>query len=648
MHFRVVGGAALLATSACMLEADPLGPLVDAGDAGATVVLGGMDAAVPVERCKDFSADRKVFFGDLHVHTALSLEAHALGTRLRPDFAYGFARGQEVGLPPFNQVGAPARTLKLTRPLDFAAVTDQAEYLGLVAACQTAGLPGYDTSQCSLYRSAPGVAFSTLFAPLLSAPPGSAISPEPCGPSTMGCGVATAAAWKELRQAAAGAQDNTDACAFSALIGYEWSATPAYESRRRSVLFGSEKVPERPFGYFDGNRVDDLWASLDRDCVQASGCEVLTIPTSANLSAGKMFEPAGETIDRAYAERRARYEPLLEIFQIEGSSECISEQGDDAQCGFERLPYQTVARNETSAMEAPASFARGALGLGLQQQKQLGANPLPLGFVAGTGTYLGVAGAVEERTFPGSGGSSGSSTSSGVLIPALTQGLLSRPFLNPGGLTAIWAEQNTRASLFAALKRREVYATSGPRISLRVFAGASVPTDLCGASDFASRGYATGVPMGGVVEGGAAMRLAVRAERDPGTAALPGGKLQRVQVVKGVQKGKPGEWKVYDVAGGANDASVDPVTCTPKGTGADTLCTVWTDPDFDAKDLAVYYVRVLENPSCRWLASACLAAKVDCGLPELLRPQNTAACCDPAVPKLQQERAWSSPIFYQP
>ncbi|MET0341582.1 MAG: DUF3604 domain-containing protein [Polyangiales bacterium] len=647
MQLRVVGGAALAvfgAVGACTLEAEPLGPYADAGDGGEPVLTGGIDAAVPVERCKQYSIERKAFFGDLHVHTALSLDAHVQGTRLRPDLAYGFARGQEVGLPPFTEAGAATRTLKLTRPLDFAAVTDQAEFLGLLAACQTAGFPGYDSAQCLLYRTTPGVAYSTLFAPLLSFAQGNAVAPEPCVASNMGCGLAIGAAWKELRQAAAEAQDDSDACAFSAFVGYEWSALPAGKSLRRSVLFATEQVPARPFSYFDGNQEEDLWSALERDCLQTAGCDALTIPTSANLSAGAMFEPLdgkGAPIDRAYAERRARFEPLMEVFQSEGSSECLPQQGDDALCAFERLPYATLAREQTAEPE-PRAFARGALAEGLVQAKQLTANPFPLGFVAGTGTYLGVAGAVEERSYPGSG-------ASGLVVGALLPSLLARPRLNPGGLTAIWAEQNTRASLFAALKRREVYATSGPRITLRVFGGAGVAVDLCSAADFVPRGYATGVPMGGVVPGGGGtLRIAARAERDPGTDAAPGGLLQRMQVVKGALGGKGVQWKLFDLAGAANDASVDPATCAPKGAGAEALCGVWTDPDFDPAAPAVYYVRALENPSCRWQTRACLAARVDCTLPEAQRPAAYAVCCKEEPPKLQQERAWSSPIFYQP
>jgi len=220
---------------------------------------------------------------------------------------------------------------------------------------------------------------------------------------------------------------------------------------------------------------------------------------------------------------------------------------------------------------------------------------------------------------------------------------------NPGGLAAVWAEENSRDALFEAMQRRETFGTSGPRIVARFFGGWEYPETLCEAGDVAGPGYAGGVPMGGDLPAApatdAAPRFIVSGLADPGSFDRAGTKLQRLQVVKGwIEDGEPRE-AVYDVAGDpANGASVDPLTCNPVGPGTRQLCAVWRDPDFDPKTPAVYYARVVENPSCRWNAYACLAAQVDCDDPaEGLEP-----CCDPEVPTTIQERAWTSPIWYTP
>jgi hypothetical protein len=215
----------------------------------------------------------------------------------------------------------------------------------------------------------------------------------------------------------------------------------------------------------------------------------------------------------------------------------------------------------------------------------------------------------------------------------------------------IWAEENTRSALFDALLRREVYGTSGPRPVLRLFGGFALPLDLCGRRDFVARGYADGVPMGGIVEGlpegAGGLRFAVQALQDPGTEAEPGAPLQRIQIVKGWLADDGLHERVLDVAGGPNDAAVDLASCERRGSGHTRLCTVWEDPDFDPAVPAFYYARVLENPSCRWSQYVCRAARVDCGDSATVT-SGLAGCCDPAHRPTVQERAWSSPIWYQP
>jgi hypothetical protein len=264
--------------------------------------------------------------------------------------------------------------------------------------------------------------------------------------------------------------------------------------------------------------------------------------------------------------------------------------------------------------------------------------------VASTDTHLGTPGAVEEDRFLGHGGAG---------VPArasVPRGLPDKLEYNPGGLAVVWAEENSRQSLFAAMRRRETYATSGPRIVSRLFAGRDFEATLCEAPDRIQQGYARGVPMGGVLplaEG--APRLLVAASRDPGTADAPGLPLQRIQVVKGwVDAAGGAHTRVVDVAGDAdNGASVDLHSCEPSGSGFDELCTVWEDDSFDPALPAFYYTRVLENPGCRWSQRQCAAAGVDCARPETVKRGFDACCADEHRPVVQ-ERAWSSPVWYLP
>jgi hypothetical protein len=614
-------------------------------DAGTDAASESARADEPEVRCQSFVAERQPFFGDLHVHTALSLDANLQGTRLRPVDAYRFARGERVDLPPYDSSGKATRSIALERPLDFVAVSDHAEFLGLVTTCLTPDLPGYDSETCETYRAMPEVSFFSLnFG--LSAQQGAARYLPPCSADNAYCGSAAVSAWNEIKQAAASAQDTSAACGFSSFVAYEWSASPGTQNLHRNVIFRSDKAPPLPFTYFDGNHEEELWSALESGCREADGCDVLTIPHNSNLSAGLMFETVdreGKPLDRAYAARRRKLEPLVEIFQHKGSSECLPEMGADELCNFEQSPYNTLASTTlggTPDKLVARDFVRDALAQGLLLKQALGENPFQYGFVASTDTHVGTAGAVEERRFAGHGGA-------GASARLARPGLVDSAWFNPGGLAGLWAEQNSRGALFDAMNRREAFGTSGPRIVLRLFGGFDLPADLCAAQDFAQQGYARGVPMGGELHGDATTRapsFAVWSLRDPGTASAKGVPLQRIQIVKGwIEQGQV-RYAIHDVAGQPNTADVDLTTCEPRGQGADELCSVWTDPTFDPAQHAFYYARVLENPSCRWQTRACLAEKVDCAAP----PAGFEPCCDDSAPRTQQERAWSSPIFYGP
>jgi Protein of unknown function (DUF3604) len=405
----------------------------------------------------------------------------------------------------------------------------------------------------------------------------------------------------------------------------------------------------------------DLWRKLQAQCLDGiPGCDVLTIPHNSNLSGGLMFESAaltkpedaGAPISAEEARLRARWEPLIEIMQHKGSSECMvgADTADEA-CGFENLPYDRFGAKFSWFVKkqraAPSNFVRYALEKGLLLGAELGANPFHFGFVGSTDTHIAAAGLTREKGHPGHGGA-GAPAGEGV-----PQGFPDDIEYNPGGLAVLWAEENTRDALFAAMRRREAYATSGTRPLVRFFGGWDYPGDLCASDHFAEQGYAGGVPMGGDLpapptdRADAAPRFAVWALRDPGQGPGRGAPLQRVQIVKGwIDEGAVHE-QVLDVAGGPNGASVDLATCEPRGAGHDSLCSVWTDPDFDPGIPAFYYARVLENPTCRWSQYVCNAAKVDCSKPDSV-PEALAPCCSEDHHGAIQERAWTSPIWFTP
>ncbi|MFQ5698945.1 MAG: DUF3604 domain-containing protein [Myxococcota bacterium] len=596
--------------------------------------------------CVNHVALRQPFFGDLHVHTTYSLDASTQGTRTTPAEAYRFARGEEIGLHPFAADGTPLRKARIDRPLDFVAVTDHAELFGEARICRNPALAGYGSLMCRIYRHWPRLAFFLMNS---RATPRFAY----CGPEGAGCLAAARDVWQIIQDAAENTYDRTDACAFTSFVGLEWTKTgPGARNLHRNVIFRNRVVPARPLNALDQPSKEALWDALDRECKREDGCQAIVIPHNSNLSGDLMFQTVratGEPIDAAYARRRAAREPLVEIMQHKGASECRrSTAPADELCGFEELPYDRFMGRYLALVRSPAkpmNFTRHALAQGLVEQQKLGANPFKFGLIGSTDTHLGSPGLVAESAdFPGHGGAG---TPVGDAPPT---GLPDAIEFNPGGLAVLWAEENSRDSLFEAMLRREAYGTSGPRIVLRLFGGWGYPADLCQHTSFVEEGYTGGVPMGADLPPSpredAAPVLAVAALQDPGTRDAPGTPLQRIQIIKAwVADGAPQE-RVIDVAGSPdNGASVDPTTCETQGHDFAGLCAVWRDPDFDPTSPALYYARVVENPTCRWSTRVCNAHHVDCTHASAL-PADLAPCCDPAIPRTIQERAWSSPIWY--
>lgn len=609
--------------------------------------------------CADYDPLRRVFFGDLHAHTARSWDAYAYDVRVTPAEAYAFARGEPVRLPPLDAAGRGTREVRLARPLDFAALTDHLEFVGETHLCTTPTSPVYDSAACAAYRVG-GESGTSAFGIRLAFTP-DLRDPAICGLDGALCRDAARTVWGELRRAAEAAYDRGPACAFVSFVGYEYTASPRITNLHRNVVFRNDDVPEEPPSAFEEPAYGDLWNALDTAClVEGERCDVVVLPHNSNWSNGTLYPPADTAASRdeqrATAALRARLEPVAEVFQHKGQMECrngfaavIGEP--DPECEFELIrpgPLDDCGEGtgaggvQNGGCESYRDYLRTTIAAGLAAERQLGVNPYKFGFIGSTDTHDGTPGNTEERGFPGHVGLTDDTAAKRVGEGTLTH---DAPRYNPGGLAAIWAEERSRDALFDALRRREVYATSGTRIAVRLFAGWNYDAELCATpEDLARVGYAGGVPMGGDLPpapaGTGAPRLAVAAWQDAGTPVQPGALLERLQVVKSAvdADGRP-RTAVYDVAVAPAVGTVDPATCAPVGGGAATLCGVWEDPDFDPSTPAAYYARVLEVPTCRWSAFDCAT------FPDDARP---TLCDDPAAPHVIRERAVTSPVWYTP
>lgn len=605
------------------------------------------DIIVP---CENRDALRRPFFGDTHVHSKHSLDASTQDTRTTPAQAYQFAKGERIGIQPWTAEGKPMRSLQLSRPLDFAAVTDHAELLGEVSICNTPTMEGYSSWQCKIYRNYPRVGYFFFNASAMRMKSRLGF----CGEQGELCIQAASGPWQDIQQAAANANDR---CEFSTFVAFEWTGIGGTaDNWHRNVLFQNDIVPALPVNSVEMPSPFQLWDELDRDCVKAdNGCDAVVIPHNSNLSAGTMFrvvDDTGQAINQQQASQMARLETLVEVMQHKGSSECFfGAQGniaEDELCSFEQLPYNNFSSQLADFLAEPPTadgdFLREVMREGLRQEQRLGVNPFKWGFVGSTDTHLGTPGATDENNFPGHGGAG---------VPAdgeVPKGLPDALEFNPGGLAVLWAEENTRESLFAAMRRREAYGTSGPRMTVRLFGGWEYADDLCAQENFVEQGYQGGVPMGGDLPAAtsAIPKFAVRAFRDPGTSEQAGMSLQRIQIIKGwVDAQGQSQEEVYEVAGDANNgATVDTNSCQTSGAGFDQLCSVWKDPAFDADTSAWYYARVVENPTCRWSQQICAANRVNCADSSTITA-GLEGCCAFDHQPIIQERAWTSPIWYR-
>jgi hypothetical protein len=621
--------------------------------------------------CADHNPQKNAYFGDLHVHTALSNDGYSFGVRTRPDVAYryGFGAGS-VSLPINKDDQVNTRSVNIDRPLDFMAVTDHAEFLGEQTLCADPDSGFADAKFCQAFAEGEGrnpSLMAKIFSPFPSR------DSEVCGDDGARCAQAALKPWRETIAAAQKWNDTSSDCARTSFIAFEYSSHRLGSNLHRNVIFRNTVATKRPISYIDAPREWRLWEILAGECLDSdSGCDALAIPHNSNISNGRMFavDYAGASSETAQAERaklRMKMEPVIEIMQHKGDSECRNGLtgvlgGEDELCDFEKFenlaftsitgspdvddcyagPLADYVPHKGPNCLSRNGYVRYALVEGIKEQDRIGVNPFKFGISASTDTHNGTAGAVQEKNFAGHLGWGDGSPGRRVQYNSKIPGNASN---SPGGLIGVWAEQNTRDALFDSIRNKEVFGTSGPRIKPRFFGGWNYTPDLCDDPELVARAYAGGVSMGndlpardGDGEGPSFIALALA---DPGSAEFPGVALQRVQVVKAwYDVNGDHHQRVYDVAGDANNgASVDAATCEPRGQGYSQLCAVWRDPDFDADKRAVYYLRAVENPSCRYSAWQCLALPAD---------QRPADCDSAAVPKLIQERAWTSPIWYAP
>jgi hypothetical protein len=617
-------------------------------------------APAPREACAQRDPLRRALFGDLHVHTGVSMDAWVEGTIATADDAYRFARGQALGIPPFDDAGKPAAVAQLERPLDFAAVTDHAEWLGETALCRDPSSEAYATDSCQIARGEK----RSLVARVLNLPGFRARvvglvaftgrNEEICGEDASRCRARSRSVWEENQAATERWYDRSAACEFTTLHGFEYSRSPASTKVHRNVIFRNEIVPELPISWIDTPHEPEFWRKLRAQCVETdSGCDAIAIPHNPNLSNGQLFAiwyrglPLEE--QREQAKLRAGLEPLVEMVQNKGESECRNNfsgvvGGPDELCNFEKTRDMAAdledcgdgtgkgaqaGRGCTSRLD----YARYALIEGLRERERIGVNPYEVGFIGSTDTHLGNPGDVAERSHVGSFGETPEE--------ALTVGenLRATAFTSAGGLAGVWAEENTRDAIFAALARREAFATSGTRIQPRLFAGWDLPADVCESGELAATGYARGIPMGSALparpSADAKLTFYVSGQGDPLSAPL-----ERMQIVKAWHS-EDGAFHeaVYDVATAERRASLDETTCEVSGTGPASLCATWSDPALDATRAAVYYARVVESPTCRWTTWKCNA------LPAARRPDG---CSHARIPRTIQERAWTSPVWFTP
>lgn len=577
--------------------------------------------------------ETELYWGDTHLHTSYSFDAFTLGNLTAdPDTAYRFAKGLPVIHPGHRAL------VRIDRPLDFLIVTDHAEGLGAIAEL-SAGNPLLVDNELGARWQAQLSAgeLNTVLDDIVQR---GARNPESI--AFLNSAEVFRSAWMNVIEAA---ERHNEPGGFTAFIGWEWTSTPDGLNLHRIIFTpdGKDKAQQYlPFSLYDSEKPRDLWKWLENTAAKV-GTDFVAIGHNPNLSNGRFFplmDEDGRPVDAEYARMRERWEPVEEITQYKGDSETHPILApDDDFAGFERYAH----RLDGGPLEHVAgSYARSALIRGLKLEDEIGVNPYKFGMIGATDTHTGLSSAEEDNFLGKYAQDSIPEAKAGETVPGSVGWDASAM-----GFAGVWATDNTRAAITAAFKRKEVYATTGPRIRLRFFGGWDYQAEDAKSDDLASRGYAKGVPMGGDLSNapeGKAPTFMVAALKDPLDA-----NLDRVQIVKGWvdQVGNARE-KIYDVAWSderipgadgklpavGNTVSLESGRYT-NTIGATALSTVWTDPNFDSSVRAMYYVRILQIPTPRHTLLDTIALQQS---PEAAQGHASTI----------QERAYSSPIWYTP
>ncbi len=639
---KLLAGALLTALAAPGIALAQLAPSEESAE--------GLFKGRPYSPYADRAFPANVYFGDTHVHTALSADAGGSGTTLMPRDAYRFARGEQVT----SNTGQP---VKLSRPFDFYMITDHSDAMGAITDI-IAGAPNiladpYGRELNEQFEQGGKVAQQAMWGMISRFANGElpeALNYQPGNPNYQ-------RVWNDIIRAA---EEFNDPGVFTTFIAFEWTALEGGNNLHRNVIFrdGSERagqvVPYTTTPPMGSSNPRDLWKWL-QNYEDRSGGDVTAIPHNGNLSNGMMFPlrddfAEGGPLDADYASQRQKWERIYEATQFKGDGEThplLSPEDEFA--NYETWDWGNLDLTEAKTPEMlPGEYVRSGLKRGLELEAELGVNPYKFGLEAGTDTHIGLS-AVEEDNFFGKFAPAEPSperaTASGNANEELEISYGDWQYV-ASGVTGVWASENTRGAIFDAMERRETYATTGPRLRVRLFGGWDFGEDDALRRDLAQLGYARGVPMGSDLlpapDGAGAPTFLVYALRDP-----MGANLDRIQIVKGwLDESDETQEKVYDVAWSDErepgaDGKLPPVGNTvnlaiPSWTntiGASELGMVWQDPDFDAAERAFYYARVIEIPTPR--STAYDAVKFDLDLPE-------------EIILIGQERAYTSPIWYTP
>ncbi|MEQ1587428.1 MAG: DUF3604 domain-containing protein [Cyclobacteriaceae bacterium] len=587
----------------------------------------------------DKSFPNRVYWGVAHVHTGFSFDAGMFGITLTPDDLFNVATGGEVVMN--NGV-----RYKQDRPLDWVSITDHAEYMGISdqiregspdLLANPTGKRWYEMSQTSPEE---GVKAAI-----------EAVMSIGTGKPVFDASKLTASAWDHATKSA---EKWNNPGVFTTLHGFEWTSAPGANNLHRTVIFRDslEQVNQiAPFSAFDSQDPADLWNYMDAYAKKTGG-QVLAIPHNGNLSNGQMYTAEtfdGKPMDRAYAEMRASHEPLLEATQIKGDGETTPFLSpNDEFANFERWDVDFATRAATDNSNLKANYVRSAFKTGLELNAKLGANPYKAGLIGGNDAHVGVVTTREDNFFGefANGLPSPDRWKTPLVMSKDGKPVVSVWNESAAGLGGVWARENTREGIWDALKRKEVYATTGDRATVRVFAGWDFVQSDVSRPDFAENGYAHGVPMGSDLLNAPANKqpvFLVAALRDP-----EGPNLDRIQIVKGwLDKDGKSQERIFDVSvSGGRKIGADGRCKTPVGNtvdianasytntiGAASLSAYWKDPEFNANQLAFYYVRVIQIPSPRWTAYD--QKRFGIKMPDY-------------VPMIVTDRAYTSPIWYTP